>query len=209
MKNANITWHTHTIDQTVRANMKHQKPCVIWLTGLSGAGKSSIACAVEETLALNGQHTYLLDGDIVRRNLCRDLGFSQSDREENIRRVAEVAHLMADAGLIVLCAFISPFSKGRNLARSLFSRDEFIEVFIDTPLSICEQRDPKGLYKRARSGELKDFTGIDSPYEIPLKPELIIINDCSVSDAANQIIHYLFVQGYLRSSHSADKLCSN
>jgi adenylylsulfate kinase len=200
MKDSNIAWHDLSVHKSLRAKMKNQTPCIIWLTGLSGSGKSSIACAVEKKLALYGQHTYMLDGDNVRHDLCKDLGFSHVDREENIRRVAEVSHLMVDAGLIVLCAFISPFRAGRNLARSMFDDKEFIEVYMDTPIALCEERDPKGLYKKARAGEITDFTGIDSPYEAPLNPELTIVNNGSIEQAANQVINYLITQEYLGSN---------
>jgi len=160
------------IDKEARAGMKKQKPCMLWFTGLSGAGKSTIANLVEMQLHTMGFHTYLLDGDNVRHGLNKDLGFTAADRVENIRRIAEVAKLMLDAGLIVLTAFISPFRAERSMARSLVNKDEFIEVFVDAPLSVAELRDPKGLYKKARRGELKNFTGIDSPYEEPEAPEI-------------------------------------
>ncbi len=150
----------------------HQQPCVLWLTGLSGAGKSTVANLVEKKLHARGCHTYLLDGDKLRRGLNKDLGFTDSDRVENIRRVAEVASLMLDAGLIVIVALISPFTRERELARQLVSDGEFFEIFVDAPLELAEQRDPKGLYKKARSGELANFTGIDSPYEPPHHPAL-------------------------------------
>jgi len=160
------------VDKAARAAIKGQKPCVLWFTGLSGSGKSTVANLVEKKLHALGLHTYLLDGDNVRHGLNKDLGFTSEDRVENIRRIAEVAKLMADAGLIVLTAFISPFRSERQMARSLMPEGEFIEIFMDTPLDIAEQRDPKGLYKKARRGELKNFTGIDSPYEIPEAPEI-------------------------------------
>ncbi len=160
------------VDKAARSAQKHQKSCVLWFTGLSGAGKSSIANLVEKKLHALGHHTYLLDGDNVRHGLNKDLGFTDADRVENIRRVAEVARLMVDAGLIVLTAFISPFKSERRMARSLVAEGEFIEIFVDTPLEVAEQRDVKGLYKKARRGELKNFTGIDSPYEAPESPEL-------------------------------------
>jgi adenylyl-sulfate kinase len=197
---SNISRHDLSVHKNFRAKMKNQTPCIIWFTGLSGSGKSSIASAVEKQLTLYGQHTYLLDGDTVRNSLCKDLGFSQRDREENIRRVAEVSHLMFDAGLIVLCAFISPFRAGRNMARSLFAHKEFIEVYMDSPLTLCEKRDPKGLYKKARAGEITDFTGIDSPYEPPLSPELTITSDHSIEHAAHHVIDFLIEQGYLTSN---------
>ena len=158
--------------KVVRAEMKHQQARCLWFTGLSGSGKSTIANLLEKRLHADGKHTYILDGDNVRHGLNRDLGFTEADRVENIRRVAEVAKLMVDAGLIVIVAFISPFRAERQLARSLFDPGEFIEVFVDTPLEECERRDVKGLYAKARRGELKNFTGIDSDYEPPESPEI-------------------------------------
>lgn len=199
MKNENIVWHNHEVDKSIRSFMKKQRPCLLWFTGLSGSGKSTIAGAVESALAERFQHTYLMDGDNVRHRLCGDLGFSEKDRVENIRRVGEVAHLMVDAGLIVLTAFISPFKSNREMVRKMLAAGEFIEVHIDTPLHVCESRDPKGLYKKARAGEIKDFTGIDSPYEAPDEPEIRIINhNISVQDAAMQVIAYLDQHGYLK-----------
>lgn len=169
---SNIQWQALDVGKTERAAIKHQVPRCIWLTGLSGSGKTTIANLLEKRLHAEGGHTYVLDGDNVRHGLNRDLGFTDVDRVENIRRVAEVAKLMVDAGLVVLVAFISPFRADRKMARSLFAEGEFLEVFVDTPLSECEQRDPKGLYAKARRGELKNFTGIDSPYEPPQAPEV-------------------------------------
>ncbi len=168
----NIHWQHLDVDKASRARIKHQQPRCLWFTGLSGAGKSTIANLVEKKLLASGQHTYLLDGDNVRHGLNKDLGFTDEDRVENIRRVAEVARLMTDAGLIVLVSFISPFRAERQMARALFAPGEFVEVFVDTPLAVAEQRDVKGLYTKARRGELRNFTGIDSPYEVPERPEL-------------------------------------
>ncbi|MDR9826854.1 adenylyl-sulfate kinase [Vibrio sp. FNV 38] len=168
----NIVWHQHSVDKAFRAEIKKQKPAVLWFTGLSGAGKSTVAGALESKLAQLGYHTYLLDGDNVRHGLCKDLSFSDLDRKENIRRIGELAKLMADAGLIVLSAFISPHRSERKMVRDLLPEAEFIEVFVNVPLEVCEQRDPKGLYKKARSGEIKNFTGIDSVYEAPEDPEI-------------------------------------
>lgn len=168
----NIHWQALEIDRKARASIKHQKPCCIWFTGLSGSGKSTIANLLEKRLHAEERHTYILDGDNVRHGLNRDLGFTEADRVENIRRIAEVARLMVDAGLIVLVSFISPFSSERRMARELFADGEFIEVFVDTSLEECERRDPKGLYAKARRGELKNFTGIDSAYEPPEHPEV-------------------------------------
>lgn len=174
-KDENIVWHQHSIDKQFRANLKQQKPAVLWFTGLSGAGKSTVAGALENKLAEQGYHTYLLDGDNVRHGLCSDLGFSEQDRRENIRRIGELSKLMADAGLIVLSAFISPHRSERQLVRDLLPEGEFIEVFVNTSLEVCEQRDPKGLYKKARAGEIPNFTGIDSEYEAPLQPEIDLL----------------------------------
>jgi bifunctional enzyme CysN/CysC len=171
-RSENIRWQTVTVDRAARASALSQTPCVLWLTGLSGAGKSTIANLVEAELHRRGHHTYLLDGDNVRHGLNRDLGFTDADRVENIRRVAEVSRLMLDAGLIVIVSFISPFRSERQMARRLFDVGHFLEVYVDTPLAVAEQRDTKGLYRKARSGELANFTGIDSPYEPPEDPEI-------------------------------------
>ena len=180
------------VDRAARAAQKGQRPGVVWLTGLSGAGKSTIANLVEKRLHAQGRHTYLLDGDNFRHGLNRDLGFTEADRVENIRRVGEVARLMADAGLIVITAFISPFRAERDMARSLMAEGEFVEVHVDTPLAVAEQRDVKGLYKKARRGELKNFTGIESPYEAPQSPELRVnTTDCTPDQAADQVVAYL------------------
>jgi bifunctional enzyme CysN/CysC len=173
-RSQNVHWQALDINKSVRAETKGQKPCVVWFTGLSGAGKSTIANLLEKHLHAHGRHTYLLDGDNVRHGLNKDLGFTDADRVENIRRVAEVSRLMVDAGLIVLVSFISPFRAERRMARRLLETGEFIEVFVDTPLAVAESRDPKGLFKKARRGELKNFTGIDSPYETPEQPEVRI-----------------------------------
>ena len=186
------------INKAARAAQKTQKPCVIWFTGLSGSGKSTIANRVEQQLYQMGHHTYLLDGDNVRHGLNRDLGFTEADRVENIRRVGEVAKLMVDAGLIVLTAFISPFRTERQMARDLLTDGEFIEVFVDVPLAVAEQRDPKGLYKKARRGQLKNFTGIDSPYEVPDTPELILDTAAlTPEEAADRVITALRARGRL------------
>ena len=184
----NLRWQEVTVDAAARARALGQTPSVLWLTGLSGAGKSTIANRVEAALAARGRHTYLLDGDNVRHGLNRDLGFTDADRVENIRRVAEVAKLMADAGLIVLVSFISPFRSERAMARELMGPVPFLEVFIDTPLKVAEDRDPKGLYAKARRGELRNFTGIDSAYEPPEHPDLRIDTTQSEPGAAAQAI---------------------
>ena len=173
-KSRNVVWHQHKVMRAQRANQKAQRPCVIWLTGLSGAGKSTLANALEQRLLQRGYHSYLLDGDNIRHGLNQDLGFSRAERVENIRRVGEVAALFVDAGLIVITAFISPFRADRALARALAPEGEFIEVHVRAALATCEQRDPKGLYARARAGMIGDFTGIDSPYEAPERPELTL-----------------------------------
>jgi bifunctional enzyme CysN/CysC len=186
------------VDRAARSAIMGQKPCVLWFTGLSGAGKSTIANLVEKKLHALGNHTYLLDGDNVRHGLNKDLGFTDADRVENIRRIAEVARLMVDAGLIVLTAFISPFRSERRMARELLADDEFIEIFVDTPIAIAEERDPKGLYKKARGGELKNFTGIDSPYEEPENPEIRIETPVQRAEAAaDQIVAFLEQRGML------------
>lgn len=189
---SNIVWHDHKITRAERASNKNQKPCLLWFTGLSGSGKSTIANALDVALHERGYHTFLLDGDNVRHGLCSDLGFSDDDREENIRRVGEVCKLFADAGLIVMSAFISPFTSERRMVRKLFPAGEFIEVFMDAPLETCESRDPKGLYKKARSGEIKHFTGIDSPYEVPSHPELRLdTSQNTVEECVDSLIAYL------------------
>ncbi|MEM7563397.1 MAG: adenylyl-sulfate kinase [Pseudomonadota bacterium] len=194
----NLTWHDMKLHKLQRAEQKIQRPCVLWFTGLSGAGKSTVANLVEQMLFEQGRHTYLLDGDNVRHGLNRDLGFTDQDRVENIRRVAEVSHLMADAGLIVLVSFISPFRSERRMAREKFSEDEFIEVFVDAPLSLCESRDPKGIYKLARAGKIKHFTGIDSDYEIPEQAEIVLDSARHPADAlAQQTMQYLKKRKYI------------
>ena len=169
---SNLPPDAHPVDARARAHLKGQQPCCIWLTGLPGAGKSTIANALEERLHAAGRHTMLIDGDQLRGGLNRDLGFSDADRAESVRRAAEVARLMVEAGLVVIVALISPFRADRAAARARFGTGTFIEVFVDAPLAECERRDPKGLYRRARRGELAAFTGIDSPYEVPEAPEL-------------------------------------
>ncbi len=197
-KDENVVWHQHSIDKAFRSQLKKQKPVVLWFTGLSGAGKSTIAGALETRLAQAGFHTYLLDGDNVRHGLCSDLGFSEQDRRENIRRIGEIAKLMADAGLIVLSAFISPHRAERQLVREMLPEGEFLEVFVNTSLKVCEQRDPKGLYKKARAGEIANFTGIDSEYQAPINPEIdlrageksieALVEDCLAALKERQVI---------------------
>jgi bifunctional enzyme CysN/CysC len=195
----NIHWQALDIGKQARADAKGQRPCILWFTGLSGAGKSTVANLVEKKLHVMGRHTYLLDGDNVRHGLNRDLGFTDADRVENIRRVAEAAKLFVDAGLIVLVSFISPFRSERDMARDLVGKGEFVEVFVDAPLEVAEARDPKGLYRKARAGEIKNFTGISSPYEPPLQPDIRL--DAASADPetlADQVLAFLRRGGYLR-----------
>ncbi|GAC08077.1 adenylyl-sulfate kinase [Paraglaciecola chathamensis] len=194
----NIVWHQHDVDKQRRAQAKGQKPCVVWLTGLSGSGKSTIANLLEKKLADNGKHTYLLDGDNVRHGLNGDLTFSDKDRVENIRRISELAKLFVDSGLIVITAFISPFKGERDYCRNLLQENEFVEVFVDTPLEECEKRDPKGLYQKARAGEITDFTGISSPYEAPESPEVILnFSGQSAQESAEQLFTQLKQKGLI------------
>jgi bifunctional enzyme CysN/CysC len=198
MRATNVHWQALDVNKNARAAMKGQKPVILWFTGLSGSGKSTIANLVEKKLAAEGKHTYLLDGDNVRHGLNRDLGFTDADRVENIRRVGEVAKLFVDSGTIVLTAFISPFRSERRMVRELVGTYEFIEVFIDTPIEICMQRDPKGLYEKAKAGKIKNFTGIDSPYETPEAAELVIHTALGEPEAhAQRIVDYLRDKGYL------------
>lgn len=203
-RSENVQWQNMDVDKQSRSLQKGQRPLVVWLTGISGAGKSTISNIVEKRLQARGRHTYSLDGDNIRHGLSKDLGFNDADRVENIRRVAEVAKLMADAGLIVLVSFISPFRSERQMARDLLEVGEFVEVFIDTPLEDAEQRDPKGLYKKAREGEIRNFTGIDSPYEEPIKPEVHIqTKGKSAEEAAEQLLTAL--EGFLSKPLDAKK----
>jgi bifunctional enzyme CysN/CysC len=188
----NIHQQRVTIDKEARAQIKNQKPCILWFTGLSGSGKSSIADVVERRLHARGYHTYVLDGDNVRHGLNRDLGFTDADRVENIRRIGEVSKLFVDAGLVVLCSFISPFEAERHMVRERMKEGEFIEIFVDTPIEECMRRDPKGLYAKAKRGEIKNFTGFDSPYEVPTAPEVHLrTKGRSAEDLAEEVLGYL------------------
>jgi len=192
MSATNIVWHMHSVTKDERSKQKQQRPCILWFTGLSGSGKSTIASAVEQKLFELGHHTYLLDGDNVRHGLNKDLNFTDEDRVENIRRIGELSNLMIDAGLLVMTAFISPFKSDREMVRSLVQEHEFIEVYMKTAIEECERRDPKGLYKKARKGEIKNFTGIDSEYEVPVSPQITIDTvEMSIEECADQIIAYL------------------
>ncbi|CAH1552759.1 adenylyl-sulfate kinase [Vibrio rotiferianus] len=193
-----VIWHNSTVTHDDRAALKGQKPVVLWFTGLSGSGKSTVANAVESKLLSLGKHSYLLDGDNIRHGLNKDLGFSDEERVENIRRIGEVAKLFVDSGTLVLTAFISPFISDREQARSLVADGQFLEVFIDTPLEICELRDPKGLYKKARAGEIKNFTGIDSDYEAPLNAEIHIETaKKTIEECAEVVVSQLQQLGYI------------
>jgi bifunctional enzyme CysN/CysC len=195
-----VYWQPTKITHEQRANQKAQRPCILWFTGLSGAGKSTIANAVEQALFLRGHHSYLLDGDNIRHGLNKDLDFSDAGRVENVRRIGEVAKLFVDAGMIVVTAFISPFRSDRRLVRDLVAPGEFVEVFVSTPLEVCEQRDPKGLYRKARGGELKNFTGITSPYEAPEAAEIVIDSSkLSVAECVDKVVRYLEAHGRLKS----------
>lgn len=197
---SNIHWQSVSIDRDAHAALKGQKPAVLWFTGLSGSGKSTIANALQARLHALGRHSYLLDGDNVRHGLNRDLGFTDADRVENIRRIGEVARLMADAGLITLVSFISPFRAERQMARALLPEGEFIEIYVSTPLAVAEERDPKGLYKKARAGDIKNFTGIDSPYEPPENAEITVNTaELSADDAADEILATLIARGHIAS----------
>jgi bifunctional enzyme CysN/CysC len=194
----NVHWQALDVNKSARAAMKGQKPVVLWFTGLSGSGKSTIANLVEKKLAAEGRHTYLLDGDNVRHGLNKDIGFTDADRVENIRRVGEVAKLFVDAGLIVLTAFISPFRSERRMTRGMLGANEFLEIFIDTPIAECMKRDPKGLYQKARAGAIKNFTGIDSPYETPEQAEITIRTvEAPPEVHAQAIVDHLRTNGYI------------
>lgn len=198
MKNTNIVWHYHKITKNKREKLKKQRGVVLWFTGLSGSGKSTIANEVENQLNRMGYHTYLLDGDNIRYGLNKDLGFSDKDRSENIRRISEVAKLFVDAGIIAITAFISPFMKDRQQAKEIIGNDNFIEVFIDTPFEECAKRDPKGLYEKALNGKIKNFTGLDSPYEKPLNPDIYVNTlEYNIEESAKKIVEFLKNKGFI------------
>ena len=197
-KATNITWHEANVVQADREKLLNQKGCVIWFTGLSGSGKSTLALEVESKLHQRGHLTYVLDGDNVRHGLNKNLGFSPEDREENIRRIGEVAKLFADAGVIGMTAFISPYRADRDNARDLLDEGRFVEVFVDCPLEVCEARDTKGLYEKARAGEIKEFTGISAPYEAPAQPELTVnTSDQSLEECTANVIALLESKGLI------------
>ncbi len=200
-RSSNVTWHESHIAREDREVRRGHRGAVIWFTGLSASGKSTIATALDHRLFEDGRFSYVLDGDNVRHGLNGDLGFSPDDREENIRRIGEVAKLMADAGAVVLTAFISPYRKDRDRVREIQTRDmDFIEVLVDCPLDVCEERDPKGLYKKARAGEIPQFTGISAPYEAPEAPELVVnTSELSVGECVDALMEYLGAKGYLNA----------
>jgi bifunctional enzyme CysN/CysC len=203
-RSENVHWQSLDVDKASRAGTKGQRPCVVWLTGLPGAGKSTVANLLERRLHADGYHTYLLDGDNVRHGLTKDLGFTPADRVENIRRVGEVARLMVDAGLIVIASFISPYRSERRTVRSLVEPGEFFEVFVDAPLEVAEARDPKGLYRKARRGELVNFTGVDAPYEAPEAPELHLETDrLTPEESVDRLVDALVTAGVLARETAA------
>lgn len=197
-KATNLVWHESEVSKQDRRELKQHKSAVLWFTGLSGSGKSTLSSALEKELYINGVHTYRLDGDNIRHGLNKDLGFSPEDRTENIRRIGEVSKLMVDAGLFVLTAFISPYHNDRELVRDLVESEEFIEIYVKASLETCEKRDPKGLYKKARAGEIKGFTGIDAPYDEPFQPEVTIDTDVlNIEESVEAIVDYLKQNDYL------------
>ena len=204
--NAHITWHTHPVSKTDRAKRNDQRPFVVWFTGLSGSGKSTLAGALEQRLHQQGRRCYVLDGDNIRHGLNRDLGFSNADRSENIRRISELSKILTDAGLIVIAAFISPFAKDRATARHLHPPGEFVEVFLDVPIEICEQRDTKGIYSMARHGEIKNVTGIDSNYEIPEMPEISLnTSNLDIETCIDELLSFCGKAGLLQPMASNDR----
>lgn len=202
----NIVWHDSTISKNMRESLNNHKGMVLWFTGLSGSGKSTLANAVEARLFEEGCHTYVLDGDNIRHGLSANLGFSDEDRKENIRRIGEVSKLMMDAGMIVMSAFISPFVEDRENARKLMPEKSFLEIYCKADLATCEKRDVKGLYKKARAGEIKNYTGIDSPYEEPLNAELVVeTGRLSLEDCADQVVNYLKDNQYIHPGHNGHR----
>lgn len=200
-QNNNLVWHEQNITKEKRCKLLKQKPCILWFTGLSGSGKSTIANALEQALYNKNINTYLLDGDNVRHGLNSDLGFDKNSRTENIRRIGELSKLFVDSGLIVITAFISPFIKDRQTVRNLVQEDEFIEIFVDTPLEVCEKRDSKGLYKKTKNGKIKNFTGIDSPYEKPINPEIHLLNsETTIEKNITMLLNYLKSNGYIEDN---------
>jgi adenylyl-sulfate kinase len=202
----NTPWQEYHLDQTDRTALKGHRPCTVWFTGLSGSGKSTIANALDQMLNRMGCHTYVLDGDNLRQGLNKDLGFSAGDRVENIRRVGEVSKLFTDAGLIVLCAFISPYNKDREFVKNILNRNEYVEIYLSTPIEECERRDPKGLYKKARAGGLPNFTGVNSPYEVPTQAHLEIDTSSKTPvEIAQDILAYLSSAGILKPTRDSVK----
>ncbi|GAB4145695.1 MAG: adenylyl-sulfate kinase [Planctomycetaceae bacterium] len=200
-KATNITWHEHHVSKEERIQLNGHRGAVLWFTGLSASGKSTIANTVDHLLHSKGIHSFVLDGDNVRHGLNKNLGFSAEDRAENIRRIGEVAKLFADAGIMTLTAFISPYRADRDAVRDLLDDGEFVEIFVDASLETCEKRDPKGLYKKARAGEIKGFTGIDDPYEAPENAELVLDADTkSIDDLAAEVVEFLEAKGFLKSN---------
>ena len=200
-KATNVTWHEHHVSKAERAKLNGHGGCVLWFTGLSACGKSTVANTVDHILHSRGKHTFVLDGDNVRMGLNKNLGFSAEDRAENIRRIGEVAKLFASAGTITLTAFISPYREDRDKVRELLDEGEFVEIYVNASLETCEARDPKGLYKKARAGEIKGFTGIDDPYEAPEKPEITLDSDNKgIDDLADEVIAYLEANGFLATA---------
>jgi adenylylsulfate kinase len=197
-KATNVTWHDHKVSKPERCKLKGHKGAVLWFTGLSACGKSTIANTVDHILHSRGKHSFVLDGDNIRMGLNKNLGFSAEDRAENIRRIGEVAKLFTESGTIALTAFISPYKADRDAVRALLGPGEYIEIFVKASLETCEERDPKGLYKKARAGEIKNFTGISDPYEAPQKPELVLDSDSKgIDDLAYEVVSYLEKQGLL------------
>lgn len=200
-KSSNVVWHKSAVSRSDRENRNGHKALVLWFTGFSASGKSTLAHAVEQRLHAMGCNTFVLDGDNVRHGLCSDLGFSLEDRQENLRRIGEISKLMVEAGVMVLTAFISPLRKDREHVRSLFPHGDFLEIFCDASLAVCESRDPKGLYRRARAGEIHDFTGISSPYEAPVNPELRCdTGEQSLDESVNQVLEVLRQRGVIQSN---------